>query len=70
MRTCPIEALITAVLKVGGFIGLAAVEDWNEGNMLEASGVLNKMNAIMRRTRVRAKEALRPPFYTQPLERV
>jgi len=55
-----IEALIAAVFKVGGLIGLAATEDWNEGKVLEASGVLDKMIAIRRKTGIRAKEALDP----------
>jgi len=50
--------LIAAVFKVGGLIGLAATEDWNEGKVLEASGVLDKMIAIRRKTGIRAKEAL------------
>ena len=60
VRTCLIDALKAAVLKVGGFIGLAAAEDWNEGNVLEASGVLDKMIPIRRKTGIRAKEALDP----------
>jgi len=60
VRTCLIEALIAAVFKVGGFIGLAAAEDWNEGKMLEASGVLDKMIPIRRKTGIRAMEALEP----------
>ena len=58
MSTCLIEALIAAVFKVGGLIGLAATEDWNEGNVSEASGVLDKMIPIRRKTGIRAKEAL------------
>ena len=58
--TCLIEALIAAVFKVGGLIGLAATEDWNEGKVLEASGVLDKMIPIRRKTGIRAKEALDP----------
>jgi len=50
--------LIAAVFKVGGLIGLAATEDWNEGNVSEASGVLDKMIPIRRKTGIRAKEAL------------
>ena len=60
VRTCLIDALKAAMLKVGGLIGLAAAEDWNEGNVLEASGVLDKMIPIRRRTGIRAKEALDP----------
>jgi len=61
VRTCPIDALKAAVLKVGGFIGLAAAKDSNEGKVLEASGVLDKMIPIRRRkTGIRAKEALDP----------
>jgi len=45
---------------VGGFIGIAAAEDWNQGNVLEASGVLDKMIPIRRKTGIRAKEALDP----------
>ena len=60
MSTCLIEALIAAVFKVGGLIGLAAAEDWNQGNVLEASGVLDKMIPIRRKTGIRAKEALDP----------
>ena len=59
MRTCLIDALKAAVLKVGGLI-VAAAEDWNEGNVLEARGVLDKMIPIRRRTGIRAKEALDP----------
>ena len=58
MRTCLIEALIAAVFKVGGFIGLAAAEDSNEGKVLEASGMLDKMIPIRRKTGIRAMEAL------------
>jgi len=60
VRTCLIEALIAAVFKVGGFIGLTAAEDWNEGKVLEASGVLDKMIPIRRKTGIRAMEALDP----------
>src|SRR5438034_11648203 len=59
-RTCIIDTLKAAMLKVGGFIGLAAAEDWNEGNALEARGVLDKMIPIRRKTGIRAKEALDP----------
>jgi hypothetical protein len=52
--------LIAAVFKVGGLIGLAATEDWNEGKVLEASGVLDKMIPTRRKTGTRAKEALDP----------
>jgi hypothetical protein len=69
VRTCLIDALIAAVLKVGGFIGLAAAEDWNEGNVLEASGVLDKMIPIRRKTGIRAKGDP-DPIYTHPFERV
>jgi hypothetical protein len=58
VSTCLIEALIAAVFKVGGFIGLAAAEDWNEGKVLEASGMLDKMIPIRRKTGIRAMEAL------------
>ena len=58
VSTCLIEALIAAVFKVGGLIGLAATEDWNEGKVSEASGVLDKMIPIRRKTGIRAKEAL------------
>jgi hypothetical protein len=52
--------LIAGVLKVGGFIGVAAAEAWSEGKVLEAGGVLDKMTAIRRKTGIRAKEALDP----------
>ena len=39
---------------------LAAAEDWNEGKVLEASGVLDKMIPIRRKTGIRAKAALDP----------
>jgi hypothetical protein len=52
--------LIAAVFKVGGLIGLAATEDWNQGRVLEASGVLDKMIPIRRKTGIRAKEAPDP----------
>ncbi len=58
VRTCLIEALIAAVFNVGGFTGLVAVEDWNEGSVLETSGVLDRMIPIRRKTIIRAKEAL------------
>jgi len=45
---------------VGGFIGIAAAEDWDPGKVLEASGVLDKMIPIRRKTGIRAKEALDP----------
>jgi len=57
-RTCLIEALIAAVSKVGGFNGLAAAKDWNEGKVLEATGMLDKMIPIRRKTGIRAIEAL------------
>jgi hypothetical protein len=60
VSTCLIEALIAAVFKVGGLIGLAAAEDSNEGKVLEASGVLDKMIPIRRKTGIRAVEALDP----------
>jgi hypothetical protein len=60
VRTCLIEALIAAIFKVGGFIGLAAAEDWNEGKVSEASGVLDKMIPIRRKTGIRAMETLDP----------
>jgi len=60
VSTCLIEAFNAAVFKVGGFIGLAAAEDWNEGKMLEASGVLDNMIPIRRKTGIRATEALDP----------
>jgi hypothetical protein len=43
---------------VGGSIELAAAEDWNEGKVLEASGVLDKMIPIRRKTVIRGMEAL------------
>ena len=58
MRTCLTESLIAAVFKVGGFIRLAAAEDWNEGKVLEASGMLDKIIPIRRKTGIRAMEAL------------
>jgi hypothetical protein len=60
VSTCLIEALIAAVFKEGGLIGIAATEDWNEGKVLEASGVLDKMIPIRRKTVIRAKKALDP----------
>ena len=60
MKTCLIEALIAAVFRVGGFIGLAATEEWNEGKMLEASGVFDNMIPIRSKTGIRAREALDP----------
>ena len=60
MSTCLIEALIAAVFKVGGLIGLAATEDWNEGKVLQASGELDKIIPIRRKTGIRTKEALDP----------
>jgi hypothetical protein len=69
VRTCLIEALIEAVLKVGGFVGLVAEENWNEGKVLEASGVLEKMIPIRRKTGTRAKKALDTTVHA-PLERV
>ncbi len=70
MRTCLIEALIAAVLKVGGFIGLAAAEDWNEGKMLETSGVLDKIIPIRRKTCIRAMEALDPILHASSRARL
>jgi hypothetical protein len=52
--------LIAAVFRVGGFIELAATEDWNEGKGFEASGVLDRMIPIRRKTAIRAKKALDP----------
>jgi hypothetical protein len=52
--------LIAVVFKVGGFIGTAAAEDCNQGKALEASGVLDKMIPIRRKTGIRAKEAPDP----------
>ena len=60
MRTCLIEALIAAEFKVGGFIGLAATEEWNEGKVLGASGVFDNMIPIRSKTGIRAREALDP----------
>jgi hypothetical protein len=60
VSTCLIEALIAAVFKVGGLIGLDATEDWNEGKALEPSRVLDKIIPIKRKTGIRAKEALDP----------
>ena len=60
MSTCLIEALIATVFKVGGLIGIAAAEDWNQGKVLEASRVLDKRIPIRRKTGIRAKEALDP----------
>ena len=70
MRTCLIEALIAAVFKVGGFIGLAAAEDWNEGKMLGVIGVLVKMIPIRRKTGIRAKEALDPILHASSRARL
>jgi len=60
VRTCLIEALIAALFKVGGFIGLAAAEDCNEGKVSEASGMVDKMIPTRRKTGIRAMEALDP----------
>lgn len=60
MRTCLIEALIAALFTVGGFIGLAAAEIWNEEKGLEASGMLDKMIQIRRKPDIRAMEGLDP----------
>jgi len=65
VRTCLIEALTAAALKVGEFIVLAAAEDWNEGKKLEASGVPDKMIPIRRKTGIRAKEALDPILHAR-----
>ena len=70
MNTCLIEALNAPVFKVGGFIGLAATEDWNEGRMLEASGVLDKMIPIRRKTGIRAMEALDPILHASSRARL
>jgi hypothetical protein len=70
VSTCLIEALIAAVFKVGEFIGLAAAEDWNEGKVLGASGVLDKMIPIRRKTGVRAKEALDPILHVSSRARL
>jgi hypothetical protein len=69
VSTCLIEALIAAVFKVGGFIGIAAAEDWNQGRVLEARGVLEKMIPIRRKTGIRAKEALDPILHVSPRAR-
>jgi hypothetical protein len=60
VRTCLIEALIAAVFKVGGFMGLAAAEDWNEEKVLEASRALDNMIPTKRKIGTRANEALNP----------
>jgi hypothetical protein len=52
--------LIATLFKVGGLIGLAAAEDWNEGKVSEANGVLDKMIPIRRKIGIRAMEALDP----------
>jgi hypothetical protein len=70
VRTCRIEALIAAVFKVGGSIGLVAAEDWNEGKVLEASGVLDKMIPIRRKTGIRAKEDLDPILHASSRARL
>ena len=70
MRTCLIEALIAAVFKVGGFIRLAAAEDWNEGKMLEASGMLDKMIPIRRKTGILAMELLDPILHSSSRARL
>ena len=70
MRTCLIEALIAAVFKVGGFIRLAAAEDWNEGKMLEASGMLDKMIPIRRKTGILAMEPLDPILHSSSRARL
>jgi hypothetical protein len=58
------------VFKVGGFIGLAAAEDWNEGRRLEASGVLDNMIPIRRKTDIRATEALDPILHASSRSRL
>ena len=70
VSTCLIEALNPAVFKVGGFIGLVAAEDWNEGKMLETSGVLDKMIPIRRKTGIRAMEALDPILHASSRARL
>jgi hypothetical protein len=62
--------LNAAVFKVGGFIGLAAAEDWNEGKVLEASGVLDKMIPIRRKTDIRAMEAPDPNLHASSRARL
>ncbi len=39
---------------------LAAAEDWNEGKVSEASGMVDKMIPTRRKTGIRAMEALDP----------
>jgi hypothetical protein len=58
------------VFKVGGFIGLATTEDWNEGKALEASGVLDKMIPIRRKTGIRATEDLDPILHASSRARL
>ena len=70
MRTCLIEAFNAAVFKVGGFIGLAAAEDWNEGKVSEASIVLDKITPIRRKTGTRATEALDPILHASSRARL
>jgi hypothetical protein len=70
VSTCLIEALNAAVFKVGGLIGLAAAEDWNEGKMFEASEVLDKMIPTRRKTGIRAKEALDPILHASSRARL
>jgi hypothetical protein len=70
MRTCLIEALIAAAFTVGGFIGLAAAEEWNEGKVSEASGVLDKMTPIRRKTGIRAMEAIDPILHASSRARL
>jgi hypothetical protein len=62
--------LNAAVFKVGGLIGLAAAEDWNEGKMLDASGMLDKMIPIRRKTGIRAMEALDPILHASSCARL
>ncbi len=55
---------------MGGLIGLAATEDWTEGKVLEASGVLDKMIPIRSKTGIRAKEALDPNLHASARARL
>jgi hypothetical protein len=70
VRTCLIEALSAAAFTVGGFIGLAAAEEWNEGKVSEASGVLDKMIPIRRKTGIRAMEAIDPILHASSRARL
>jgi hypothetical protein len=58
------------MFKAGGFIGLAAAEDWNEEKVLEASGVLDKMIPIRRKIGIRAMEALDPILHASARARL